>query len=69
MVPKDQLPKGLTPAGWEQSWLQACLLDCGPAFVKHHMRMLAAPGLVTQLQGTRLNSFTSLAYALQLLSF
>lgn len=69
VVPKEQLPKVLIHGGWEQRWLQACLLDCGSAFMKHHMRKLAGPGLVTQQQGTRLNFLASLDYATQLLSF
>lgn len=69
VVPKDQFPKGLIDASWEQRWFQACLLDCGSAFMKHHFRKLSGPGLVTQQQGTRLNSFASLDYATQLLSF
>lgn len=69
VVPKDQLPKGLLYTGWEQRCFQACLLDCGSAFMKRHVRKLVRPGLVTQQHGTRLNSFASLDYGTQLLSF
>lgn len=69
VVPQDQLPKGLLHAGCGQRWFQACLLDCGSAFTKQHVRKLARPRLVTEQHGTRLNFFASLDYGTQLLSF